>query len=338
MLPFFNFNMYTYIVKKILVIGCNSFSGSSLIDFLPKKKFKIYGISRKSYKNKFNRFFKNSKKIEFRGYNLSNEMSKIIKYIEKIKPHFIVNYVSESMVAESWQYPEDWYKLNSFILPTFYHFLSKYKFIKKIIHFSTPEVYGSTKKNTQETNFFKPSTPYGVSRVTADQTCNLLFEYKKFPVIITRASNVYGEYQKLYRIIPKTIYSILNKKKIYLHGGGKSKRNFIHIDDVSNAILLLLKKGKIGNTYHISSDNMISIKSLIKIIGKKFNRNINQISKVSPERIGKDKIYSLNSNKLKKLGWKPKISLDQGLNKVIRWIIKEEINLKEKDTIYVHNK
>ncbi len=325
-------------MKKILVIGCNSFSGSSLIDYLPTKKFEIYGISRKSYKNKFNRFFKNSKKIKFKNFNFSNEMPKILKYINKIKPHYIVNYVSESMVAESWLYPEDWYKLNSYILPTFYHKISNFKFIKKVIHFSTPEVYGSTKKNAKETSLFSPSTPYGISRVTADQACNLLYSYKKFPVITTRASNVYGEYQKLYRIIPKTIFSILNNNKIFLHGGGKSKRNFIHIDDVSNAIILLLQKGKVGNTYHISSSPMISIKDLVELIGEKFNKNINQISKISLDRLGKDKIYSLNSNKLRKLGWRPKISLDQGLNKVISWIKKEKNSLIKEKIIYEHKK
>jgi UDP-glucose 4-epimerase len=84
------------------------------------------------------------------------------------------------MVAESWIFPKDWYYLNSYILPSFYHEISDYKFIEKVIHFSTPEVYGSTKKKIKETNLFNPSTPYGVSRVTADQTCNTLFKSKDF--------------------------------------------------------------------------------------------------------------------------------------------------------------
>ena len=325
-------------MKKILVIGCNSFSGSSFIDYLDKNKFEIYGISRYSYKSKFNRFYDNSKKIKFKQLNIIKDLEKICTYINKIKPHYIINFTSESMVAESWLFPEDWYRLNSYILPAFYHKISKFRFIKKFIHFSTPEVYGSTKGVVSENNYFKPSTPYGVSRVTADQVCQLLFKFKKFPVIITRASNVYGEYQRLYRIIPKTIFSISKNKKINLHGGGKSKRNFIHIDDVSKALLILFKKGVVGETYHISSKKIISIKDLVKLVGSKFNKELSHITKISRDRVGKDDLYNLNSNKLKKLGWKPEISLDKGINRVAEWVSKKSSILKKEKAFYEHKK
>ena len=184
-------------MKKILVIGCNSFSGSSFVDYLDKNKFEIYGISRYSYKSKFNRFYDNSKKIKFKQLNIIKDLEKICTYINKIKPHYIINFTSESMVAESWLFPEDWYRLNSYILPAFYHKISKFRFIRKVIHFSTPEVYGSTKGVVSENNYFKPSTPYGVSRVTPIKFVNYYLNLKN-SVIITRASNVYGEYQRLY--------------------------------------------------------------------------------------------------------------------------------------------
>ncbi len=325
-------------MKKILVIGCNSFSGSSFVDYLDEKQFKIYGISRYSYKDKFNRFYNNKKKITFRQLNLNKDLKKICAYIIKIRPNYIINFTSESMVAESWLFPEDWYKLNSYILPTFYHKISNFKFIQKFIHFSTPEVYGSTKGNISENNYYNPSTPYGISRVTADQVCQTLFKFKKFPVIITRASNVYGEYQRLYRIIPKTIFFISKNKKIHLHGGGKSKRNFIHIDDVSRALLILLKKGVIGETYHISSSKIISIKDLVKFVGSKFDKKFSEITKVSKERLGKDELYFLNSNKLRGLGWKPRISLINGIDRVSKWISSKSSALKNEKAFYEHKK
>jgi dTDP-glucose 4,6-dehydratase len=330
--------MYTYLVKKILVLGCNSFSGSSFISMLSEKQFKIYGVSRSNINNKFNRFYKNKKKISFKKIDISKDLEKIIKYINKIKPTYIINFISESMVGESWKYPEDWYYLNSYILPTFYHKISDYKFIKKVIHFSTPEVYGSTKKNILENFNFQPSTPYGVSRVTADQTCQILFKHKKFPVIITRASNVYGEYQKLYRIIPKTIFAILNNKKIPLDGGGKSIRNFIHIDDVSKALIKIIHKGTVGQTYHISSSEFISIRTLIEKISKKWNKKLNDVCIISKERLGKDHTYYLSSKKLKKIGWFSTISLDMGINRVTQWINENFQTLKKEKIYYEHKK
>ena len=87
---------------------------------------------------------------------------------------------------------------------------------------------------------FNPSTPYAVSRSAADSHISLLNKEIGFPSIITRASNVYGEFQNIYRIIPITILKILKKEKFYFHGGGTSKRSFIHIDDV-NTVKLYLK-------------------------------------------------------------------------------------------------
>ena len=324
-------------MKKILVLGSNSFSGSSFVDFLPTKSYKIYCFSRSSHKNEFNRYYLNRKKVSSKKIDISKDLQKILFLVKKIKPNYIINFISESMVAESWIFPKDWYYLNSYILPSFYHEISDYKFIEKVIHFSTPEVYGSTKKKIKETNLFNPSTPYGVSRVTADQTCNTLFKSKKFPVIITRASNVYGEYQKLYRIIPKTIVSIINKKKIPLHGGGKSIRNFIHIDDVSNALLIIIEKGILGETYHIASNKMTSIKEIVNLISKKLDTNLKNSSKISKDRAGKDQLYFLNSSKLRNLGWKPHIDLNKGIDRVIRWI---KINKKKliKHKLYYEHK
>lgn len=323
-------------MKKILVLGSNSFSGSSFVDFLPTKKYKIYCFSRSSHKNEFNRYYLNGKKVSSKKIDISKDLKKILSLIKKIKPNYLINFISESMVAESWIFPRDWYYLNSYILPSFYHEISNYKFIKKVIHFSTPEVYGSTKNKIKETNLFNPSTPYGVSRVTADQVCNTLFKSKKFPVIITRASNVYGEYQKLYRIIPKTIVSIINKKKIPLHGGGKSVRNFIHIDDVSNALLIILEKGIPGETYHIASNKMISIKNIVNLISKKLDTNLKNSSKNSKDRAGKDQLYFLNSSKLRNLGWKPHIDLNKGIDRVIRWIKINKKRLTKQKLYYEH--
>ena len=153
-----------------------------------------------------------------------------------------------------------------------------------------------------------------------------------------RAANVYGETQKLYRIIPKTIaYCVLNKK-IPLHGGGKSKRSFIHIDDVSEATYLVMTKSVSGEIYNITNEHNISIKNLVNFICNKLNKNFNQNVKISNDRTGKDSHYNLSSSKLRKLGWKPKISLDEGIDRVINWFTLNKKLFKKKDYYYLHKK
>ena len=301
--------------NKAVIIGVNSFSGNAFANYLLNKNFTILGFSRSNIeKQHFLRFNKKNKKITFFKKNLNSDINFIIKKIKKFKPNYIINYAAQSMVGESWENPQDWLKTNSFSMPIFYNEIFKLKINSRIVHISTPEVYGNVKNKIYENENYKPSTPYALSRVTADQYLNIMQKFRNLDFVSVRAANVYGECQKLYRIIPKAIHSCLTDNKIYLHGGGKSTRSFIHIDDVSNATYIAMKKGKSGNIFHISTEEMITIKKLVQIICKKLDKDYKSIVKVTGDRIGKDSSYNLNSKKIKNYKWKPKISLDQGLN------------------------
>jgi dTDP-glucose 4,6-dehydratase len=115
----------------------------------------------------------------------------------------------------------------------------------------------------KETNIFSPTTPYAISRSAQD--LNLLAFYKtyNFPVVFTRAANIYGPYQQSFRIIPKVIISILTNKKIPIHGKGNTLRSFIFMPDVSKALYKIIEdKKNIGETFHISSKKFITILDL----------------------------------------------------------------------------
>ena len=165
-----------------------------------------------------------------------------------------------------------------------------------------------------------------------------MFENYKFPFIILRASNVYGENQRLYRIIPKAIDYFYKKKILPLHGGGKSVRSFIHINDVCEATYLAMRKGVLGSIYHISSNEYVSIKKLLLKISKIMNIDPKKYIKNVGDRKGKDGIYRLNSNKIKKLGWKARINLDTGIIKVLNWYILNKNKFKDQDYYYIHKK
>ena len=128
------------------------------------------------------------------------------------------------------------------------------------------------------------------------------------------------------------------KIKLNLHGGGNSVRSFIFMDDVSEATYVLSQKGRIGETYHISNDEFISIKKLVLEISKMQNISFNKLCKKEPDRIGKDKAYKLNFDKLKKLGWKPNVKLRKGLLMTKKWIDKNLIILIKKELHYKHKK
>ena len=329
-------------MSKFLVIGSNSFSGQSFIKYILQKKDvkKVFCVSRSSNKKfspeEFNIF---SKKVFFTKININNEKSsKLIKrLIIKNEINYIINYASQSMVGESWIYPIDWYRTNVIGTISLVEGLRGVNCIKKFIHFTTPEVYGSQNKFQKESFSFNPSTPYAISRACSDYHLKLLHKEFNFPVIFTRASNVYGEFQDFYRLIPKAFIFAKNKMIFPLQGSGISKRNFIHIDDVSEAIYQIFKKGKIGETYHISSKNMHSIKNIVEKIYKLYDLNPKNYLDIKEERVGKDLFYKLDSSKLRKnIKWSQKISLEDGLIRYKSWF--QKIKLKNLKINYIHKK
>ena len=325
--------------KIIFVLGSNSFSGSNFIRFMIQKKFFVIAISRSKESNKeFLAYHANKKNLKFFRIDINKNLSKIEKLIKFYRPKYFINFSAQGMVDQSWKWPTDWYQTNVISQIKLIEILKKYKFLKKYIHFTTPEVYGSTNKKIKEFFNFNPSTPYAVSRASTDMHLKILYSYYNFPVIFTRAANIFGPYQDLYRIIPKTIVSGLRRTKIKLHGGGKSLRSFIYVDDVSNAIFKIMKNGKVGNTYHISTNKFVSIKHLVQIIFKNLELDPNKYIKNVKDRVGKDNKYFLDSNKIRKeLKWSEKFTLEQGIQQTIDWI-KKNNNFKNYLLEYIHKK
>ena len=225
-------------------------------------------------------FFDGERKFGYGGFfyhpkywsGVIQDRINILQKIKKNKIKNIINFASQGMVEESFFKPLDWYKTN---------LLSTVDFIEKIkneeidsyLHISTPEVYGDISGVIYENTPKKPSTPYAISRMAMDCHLEAVMKVNKFPVKFSRAANVYGEGQQLYRIIPKTILKILRNEKIFLHGKGSSRRSFVHIKDISQGYFKILEKGKIGESYHLSDNNFISIKELVIKICKKLNVN-----------------------------------------------------------------
>jgi dTDP-glucose 4,6-dehydratase len=226
---------------KILVIGSSSFSGRSFIKYqiLKNPSLQIVGVNRTSLKETpFDPLGSLKNEIQEFNMDLDTDCNRIAKLVKEFEITHILNFAAMSMVAESWNNPSTWYRTNVESLANLIRALDYEDCkIEKFIQFSTPEVYGNTNTLIKENWSFAPSTPYAISRAAGDWHLKSLYDTRKFPVIFTRAANVFGEHQRLYRIVPKTIFSILRGFKLPLQGGGKSVRSFIHIDDVSSVFL-----------------------------------------------------------------------------------------------------
>jgi len=330
-------------MKKVLVLGSNSFSGSNFINYLLNKNFFVYGVSRSLEPEKIFLTYKKNKNLnnyKFYKLNIKKDYKKIFNLVKKNNIEYIVNFASQGMVAESWKNPLDWYETNVISSVRLVEYFSQYKRLKKFLHISTPEVYGSTKPNFKESFNFNPTTPYANSRAAFDIHLRNLHKFFNFPVVFARAANIYGPAQQLYRVIPKIIISCLKKQKIYIDGGGSSKRSFIYIDDVIRGYFSLMIKGKAGSVYHLSSKNYFSIKDIVNktiyALGKKYKKYVVYNKK---DRIGKDQNYSLSFIKIyNEIGWIEKVNIDEGIMKTLHWIKTNFQNLNKKKLYYTHKK
>src|SRR3989338_775973 len=167
-------------MTKVAVIGSNSFSGSHYIDHLLEKSIYL------PYKKK------NPSRFKFHQLDLNKDMNHIIRLFDAEKPEYIVNFASQSMVGESWEHPEHWYKTNVLSTVAMANSLKGKPYLKKYVHISTPEVYGSCSGKVDESAPFNPSTPYAASRAAADVFLQLMVKTFGFPAVFTRAANVYG--------------------------------------------------------------------------------------------------------------------------------------------------
>jgi len=331
-------------MKIVLIIGSNSFTGSHLVQHSLEKGYKVIGISRSDeypmvmlpYLYNGNR----SSNFSFFKLDVNKDLKKILKICDDNEPEIIANFAAQGEVRSSWKNPSQWYETNTISIVKLTDELRKRTYLKKYLTASTPEVYGSTSDNLKENHNYSPSTPYAASKLAGDLHLITLYKRYGFPVIFTRSANVYGIHQQLYRIIPRAIIYLKMKKKIQLHGNGKSERSFIHIRDVVEATLKIAEKGAIGEVYHISPEgNDISIYAVVKTICEMMNHDFKNSVELIDQNFGQDSKYSISASKLRKdLNWKPKISLQIGIKEMINWIDDNWSEINKMPLEYIHKK
>jgi dTDP-glucose 4,6-dehydratase len=327
--------------EKVFVIGSNSFTGASFVDFLLGQGCEVMGCSRSPEPhNAFLPYKWSGTKpgtFRFAQLDLNHDTDGIISAIKQMESPYVINFAAQSMVAESWLYPDQWYETNVVANVRLHEKLRQLSFIKRYVHVSTPEVYGSCSGNVTETAPFNPSTPYAASRAACDLHLMTFFKNYKFPVVFTRAANVYGPGQQLYRIVPRTVFFIKTGRVLQLHGGGRSTRSFIHARDVADGTWKVAREGQSGEVYHFSTDLYVSIRELVERICARMGADFNKVVEVVGDRPGKDAAYLLDSTKARKtLSWQDRVTLDQGIDETIAWVNTNLEALKKQPSDYIH--
>jgi len=328
---------------KVVVLGANSFSGQDFVDLLlDQPQYEVLGVSRSPERSRaFLRYKQRRDLSSYRYFQLdmNDNNSEIISLLDQERPECIVNFAAQSEVAPSWDHPEHWFQTNTVSLAQMVNHLRKQNYLKRYVHISSPEAYGTCVGRVTEDSPLNPSTPYAASKAAADF---LLATYQKqygFPLMTVRATNVYGARQQLFKIIPRSVIFMKLGRKIQLHGGGKAVKSYIHIRDVSRGELAVMEKGEIGNIYHLSPDGGISVRDIVSVIAKNLGVSFESAVESVEERPGQDAAYVIDSAKArKKFGWQPRISYEEGLAEVIDWVQGNWEEIQKQSLTYDHKK
>jgi dTDP-glucose 4,6-dehydratase len=193
--------------------------------------------------------------------------------------------------------------------------------ITKFVHVSTDEVYGDMAAGAfaDENSPLQPSSPYSASKASSDLIVRSYVRTFAFPAVITRASNNYGPFQFPEKFLPLMITNALDGKPLPIYGDGKQERDWLHVTDHCRGILAVLERGRIGEVYNIGGldvlENLTMARRLLKATGK-----TESLLSYVKDRPGHDRRYALTCDKIEReLGWKPSISLEDGLRRTIDW-------------------
>ncbi len=304
------------IILKILITGGAGFIGSNFVHYIANKydDYEITVLDKLTYAGDMENLA-GLENIDFIKGDIADEVaaSQAMKDAD-----YVVNFAAETHVDKSITDPAAFVKSDVLGTHNLLELVRKYD-VEKYIQISTDEVYGSILEGSfKETDNIDPSSPYSASKAGGDLLVSAYYKTYGIPVMITRSSNNFGPRQFPEKLIPLFILKALHDEKLPVYGDGKNVRDWIYVEDNCAGVDTVLHKGKIGEVYNIGGGNEKNNLEITRLILEKLGKPETLIEHVT-DRLGHDRRYSLDATKTKKLGWEPKWSFEDAMEKTVNW-------------------
>lgn len=311
---------------KYCILGGGGGFGITTSFYLLDNAGEVIGIGRNPLRPEpFSLNIEKQTRYTYKPFHIYYEQDLLLEFLDEKKPDIIINFAAQGESAASWKHSWRYFETNCVALTKLVEELSKRNWLKHFIHMSTPEVYGSLDDEVNENAPTTPTSPYAASKLAFD---NYLLSTNIIPFTILRPCNCYNPGQLLHRLIPKTIWCGLTGRKLPLHGGGKTKRSYMHTRDLARAIHLVAKAAltqenimaNITKIYNVSTDELVSVEDIVEFCSYALKIDVEDLVEVAEERTGIDKCYWLDSRAIREdLGWRPRINLTEGLDRMVKW-------------------
>jgi dTDP-glucose 4,6-dehydratase len=263
---------------------------------------------------------------------------------QKYKPRIVMHLAAESHVDRSIEGPAAFIQTNVIgtfnLLEAARSYWDNMRGIEKasfrFLHISTDEVFGSLGNSGlfTEVSAYKPNSPYSASKAGSDHLVRAWRETYGLPVLTSNCSNNYGPYQFPEKLIPHMILNAINGRELPVYGDGTNVRDWLYVDDHVDALMAIVAKGQVGETYCVGGNNEIKnidvVHTVCGILDEykplAFNKKYAEKIKFVKDRPGHDKRYAIDSLKLKKnLGWKPAETFSSGIKKTVLWYLENQV-------------
>ena len=235
----------------------------------------------------------------------------------------VVNFAAESHVDRSLVEPDAFLRTDVFGVFTLLEAVRELG-ISRFVHISTDEVYGSLATGSaRESDPLRPSNPYSASKAGGDLLALAYWQTHRVPVLVTRSSNNFGPFQYPEKVIPLFITNALDDQPLPLYGDGRNVRDWLYVVDNCTALDLVLRKGKDGEVYNIGGghevENIVLTRDILRLTGKP-----ETLIRPVKDRPGHDRRYSVDSKKVRQLGWAPKHPFGKALETTVAWFREHE--------------
>ena len=307
---------------RILITGGAGFIGCNFVRHILKQhpEAEIVVLDKLTYAGRLENLEEVMSRIEFIKGDICDK-----EIVRKVMPgrDTVVNFAAESHVDRSITSPEAFVRTDVLGVFTLLE-EARRNDVKRFVQISTDEVYGSTETGAfYETSILDPSSPYSASKAGGELLARSYVKTYGLDVMVTRSSNNYGPFQYPEKLIPVLVIKSLRNESLPIYGRGTNVRDWLHVEDNCRAIDLVMAKGKRGDVINIGSGNEIANIDIAKTILKRLKKP-EKLIKFVDDRPGHDFRYSLNWDRIKSMGWEPKVKFEEGLNSTIDWYMSNE--------------